>query len=528
MLQGNKLAGIDSGSSGLAVRAIYPIMSSNKVIGTLQLGYSDVFFDTFKATSSSNIDVFSSASLLYASKEENFELIGSALADLGMQVEQDVLRAYAGESFISKEKDEIYFYKPIYNPLETDVVGVFRITYDITAINARIMTMFIFNGAILLILIVFIILLIAYFLKNIVNPIKIMASEINLVAQYDLSSKTLSNNQKLLKDQTEIGQISNATLQMESNLIDLISSIIADAEHVSSSSEELTATSEQATMAAEEVAKTIEEIANGASIQAEQTTNGVREIDSLGALITSEKQMVEKLKTSSDIVDALKNEGFTVLKELQVKTENNSKASKEVSKIIVETSDSVKQIETASGMIQSIADQTNLLALNAAIEAARAGEAGRGFAVVADEIRKLAEQSNRFASEISDIIINLASKTDIAVKSMDSSLAVSALQIESLSQTQAKFDGIAGAIEDVKDIIVSLNQTSDLMLDKKGQIIEIIEHLAAISQENAASTEEASASVEQQTSSMNQIAAASESLAKLAEDMQRNINRFKL
>jgi methyl-accepting chemotaxis protein len=238
--------------------------------------------------------------------------------------------------------------------------------------------------------------------------------------------------------------------------------------------------------------------------------------------------MVEKLKVSSSIVDALKNEGFSVLKELQDKTENNSKASKEVAKIIVETSDSVKQIETASVMIQTIADQTNLLALNAAIEAARAGEAGRGFAVVADEIRKLAEQSNRFASEISDIIINLTRKTDIAVKSMDSSLAVSALQIESLSQTQSKFDGIAGAIEDVKEIIISLNQTSDMMLDKKSQIIEIIEHLAAISEENAASTEEVSASVEQQNASMNQIASASESLAKLAEDMQRNINRFKL
>ena len=527
-LEGNKVAGMDSGNSGLAVRAIYPILSNNKVIGTLQLGYSDVFFDTFKSTSSADIDVFSSASLLYASNEDDFDLIGSALADLGAQVEEDVQKAHGGEQFISKSKDEIHYYKPIYNPLETEVVGVFRITLDITANNSRIMTMFIFNGLILLALIVFILLLMVYFLRNIINPIKILASEINLVAQYDLSSKTLSSNQKLLKDQTEIGQISNATLQMEHNLIELISSIVADSEHVSSSSEELTATSEQATMSADEVAKTIEEIANGASVQAEQTTNGAKEIEALGALITSEKQMVEKLKVSSSIVDALKNEGFSVLKELQDKTENNSKASKEVAKIIVETSDSVKQIETASVMIQTIADQTNLLALNAAIEAARAGEAGRGFAVVADEIRKLAEQSNRFASEISDIIINLTRKTDIAVKSMDSSLAVSALQIESLSQTQSKFDGIAGAIEDVKEIIISLNQTSDMMLDKKSQIIEIIEHLAAISEENAASTEEVSASVEQQNASMNQIASASESLAKLAEDMQRNINRFKL
>lgn len=527
-LSGNAVSGMESGTSGLAVRAIHPIISSNKVVGTIQIGYSDVFFDTFKATSSADIDVYSSASLLYASNEEDFDLIGTSLADLGSQIEQDVAKAYLGEHFISKSTQKIHYYKPIYDAVGSTIIGVFRITYDITAINSRIQTMFIFNGLILIVLIVFIIVLIFYFLKKIISPIKLIAAEIDLIAQYDLSSKALSDNKKLIKDRTEIGRISNATLQMAHNLTDLVSSIVADAEHVSSSSEELTATSEQATTAAEEVAKTIEEIANGASLQAEQTAGGAREIESLGDLITSEKQMVDKLKLSSDVVDSLKNEGFVVLKTLQEKTEDNTKASGEVSKIIIETSESVKQIEAASAMIQSIADQTNLLALNAAIEAARAGDAGRGFAVVADEIRKLAEQSNRFAGEISDIIINLTSKTDIAVKSMENSMAVSALQIESLAETQSKFAGIASAIEEVKQIIFSLNATSDLMLDKKAHIILIVEQLAAISEENAASTEEVSASVQQQTSAMNQIAAASESLATLAEEMQRNINRFKL
>lgn len=330
----------------------------------------------------------------------------------------------------------------------------------------------------------------------------------------------------LTRKTDELGQISQAVQTMQSAIRNVLRSVAGSSEQMAASSEQLTATSQQSALAADEVAKVIEDIAHGAADQARETEQGVMAISVLGDLVTQNKSYIEQLNSTTHKVSDLKDEGLKTLEELVEKTRLSSDAAAEVQKVIVNTNESAGKIVTASEMIQNIADQTNLLALNAAIEAARAGEAGRGFAVVADEIRKLAEQSTQFTGEIGNIIKDLTEKTSAGVSNMEAVAELILSQAKSVSMTNNKFDGIAHAIEEMRQVIEKVSSSSDEMADKKEAIISIMEQLSAISEENAAGTQEAAASVEEQSASTEEIAHSSEELAKIAEDLNRQLSQF--
>jgi methyl-accepting chemotaxis protein len=364
--------------------------------------------------------------------------------------------------------------------------------------------------------------------QSISKPITNIVSILNRLSNYNM---TLSHNNKANKyvnKSDEIGIMAKATLTLQENLRDLVEKIAQSAEHIAASSEELTAVSQQAVVSANEIAGAVQDIAIGAGDQANDTEKGAHQIELLGNLIENDQKLILQLNDLTNDVERLKSEGFEIMDILIHKTEITNKTAIDVRNIIMETNESAIKIDNASKMILNIASQTNLLALNAAIEAARAGDAGKGFNVVADEIRKLAEQSNRFAAEIVKDIEELTGKSEYAVKTIAEVSSNLKEQTNSVDDTTTKFDGIAKVIEQLKMLLEHFNQSSQEMGIKKDEIVGIIENLSAISEENAAGTEEATASIEEQTASMNEIANSSESLSELAEEMQRSITKFQL
>lgn len=183
-----------------------------------------------------------------------------------------------------------------------------------------------------------------------------------------------------------------------------------------------------------------------------------------------------------------------------------------MSERIVRLSDKIHKISKIVTTIREVTEQVNLLALNAAIEAARAGEHGKGFAIVAREVRRLAERTERFTAEISDLVEDVQMSTNAVVASNE----------ENLDSV------IAGAnkIEETSSVFSTMHERIEQLVDAVGEIILAIRQQdSAFSEINIAIKEINSGMKETQLSTAQNVEAARR-LNATAQTLQEQARHF--
>lgn len=188
--------------------------------------------------------------------------------------------------------------------------------------------------------------------------------------------------------------------------------------------------------------KIIENISQSTEMQAKVSKDGENVAAELGGIIDNIKKYIYFVNKEIDDVIIFKDEGSKIIDSLIKKNKVSANSIQEIDNLIHRTNDNAAEINETSTMIKGISKQINLLALNVAIEAERAGEAGKGFSVVAAEIRKLAEQTTESVKKIDEIVNNLQSKSEGAVKAIDMVKEESNDQFSIVEYTIEKFTGI--------------------------------------------------------------------------------------
>ena len=340
----------------------------------------------------------------------------------------------------------------------------------------------------------------------------------------------------------EIGQVADAVNTVRERAITALAAYNSTADRLSStigevaltagsvgdSSTMVAATSQEAGRATGEIAHAVSDVAGGAERQVamiEQVRFAAEEV------ARAVRESAENASVTAEVATGAR---AAALDGVQA-AEEASSAMQSVRQSSSAADDAIQALAAKSGQIGAIvqtitgiAEQTNLLALNAAIEAARAGEQGKGFAVVAEEVRKLAEESQHAAHEISTLIAAIQGETTKAVSIVQDGAQRTHESTAIVERTREAFERIGAAVDDMTARVEQIAAVSEEISASTVSMQEHIGEVAAVAEQSSASTEEVSASTEETSASTQEIAASAQTLSDNAQALNRLVSGFKL
>ncbi|MEW6599973.1 MAG: methyl-accepting chemotaxis protein [Nitrospirota bacterium] len=329
--------------------------------------------------------------------------------------------------------------------------------------------------------------------RSIKKPINVIVNAAEQVAGGDLSQSIHVDSED------EIGSMAARLNGMIGNFRDAFRKIVHSVKDMSVDTKGLTAMSKQLLEGAEAQRVKGEQVAVAANEMSQTIMDVARNMS----------EATEATKESFDTAAA----GKEVVSEAVQSIGQLAGSVSEASMTIDGLGKHLDDIDLIVSVIQDIADQTNLLALNAAIEAARSGEHGRGFAVVADEVRKLAERTAKATDEI-------ASKIAVIQKESKASTSLMEKGTKLVDESVGKAEKAGEALQ--------------LIVTSSDKVMDIVQRVAAATEEQSSAAEEVSQTMEHISSIINhhcglarEVEKAASNLSALANGILGQTNHFK-
>ncbi|WP_265821338.1 methyl-accepting chemotaxis protein [Geovibrio ferrireducens] len=301
----------------------------------------------------------------------------------------------------------------------------------------------------------------------------------------------------------------------------------ANAERLAAASEEMASAIEQSSSAANQLGDAMVQV-TVASAQVSRTSDNIKnetvQLEQVSRKVYDNSNKYDV--AISKMNDRVENTVGAV-KELRESVDNTTNKVVESTSLVEQLKEKAGSIEQIVQVVKKIADQTNLLALNAAIEAARAGEHGKGFAVVADEVRTLAEVSEGAAKDIKIVIDSSLEQVVRVVEKVNTFTKGSKTNLFKADFISNKCIAINEAAKIMREQVGKIKKDSESICIESGKSLDIVNRLAAATEQNATASEEVSKFTEEQAKAFAELTAAANEIAEMSEELKNSTDMSK-
>ncbi|AWE06214.1 hypothetical protein DCE79_01920 [Lysinibacillus sp. 2017] len=359
--------------------------------------------------------------------------------------------------------------------------------------------------------------------RHISRPVGIVTAALGDIAKGNLTIEPLQ-----IKNRDEIGVMAKSFNVMLEDLRNIVASVSDSSMQVAANAEELSASSQESLASSQMVATSAENQLHTSTEQARYMNSSIESMNELRTSIDQISGDNEQMLQATNGVKTLIDKGATSIKNVVDQMETIHETFTETTEMMRAMEQHSNSIQNITGLITDIADQTNLLALNAAIEAARAGEHGKGFAVVADEVRKLAEQSKNSATEIGSMVEQIQQTSSQATKTIVEGGTKVDVGMNKTTESLHVFKNIETGIGEVVFRVESVSAAVEEIQAMTGSVTESVSHVQQLATQTADTAGDTSAATEEQLAATEEISHNAHSLSELAEQLQNEVNHFKL